>query len=65
MVVDNNKFLHQTSDDVQIAPFLGVDVAEMEFPYYLIDIVQILEGEVLESGPFPSLAVYFDEYVLL
>ena len=65
VVVDNNKFLHQASDDVQIAPLLGVDVAEMKLPYDLVDIVQVLEGEVLESRPLPSLAVYFDEYVLL
>ena len=65
VVVHYHKFLHQTSDYVQIAPLLGMDVAEMELPYDLVDVVQVLEGEVLEGGPLPSLAVYFDEYVLL
>ena len=63
--VDVDDLGHEGAEDVEHAPLLAVDVVEVELPDHLVDVVQQLDGEVLEGGELAALAVDLQEDVPL
>ena len=65
MVVDVDEVLHEGAQNVKLPPLLLVEVSEVDFEGDLIDVLQVFNGEVLESVPFGSLSVSLQENPLL
>ena len=55
-----DKFLPQSSEDIQHAPFLSINVIKVEFSQNLVNVIKVLYREILKSRVLASLAVDFD-----
>ena len=61
MQIHADKFGHQSPEDVEHSPLLAVYVVEVELSNHLVNVVQQLDGEVLEGRVLPTLAVDLQE----
>ena len=57
MEVDADELGHEGAEDVEHSPLLPVYVIEMELSNHLVDVVQQLDGEVLEGRVLSTLTV--------
>ena len=57
MEVDVDEFVVQTFVDLEIAPTFGVNILKVQFHNDYVDVVEVFEGEVLESWDLASFGI--------
>ncbi len=63
MVIDSHEFVSNALEDVEHSPFLSSE--EVKFDNDIVDLVQVLQGESLESSILAALAVRLQRKVFV